>query len=130
MKIFIQLFRFGAVGIVNTLFGLIIIYGLAYFFGIWPLIANLIGYSFGLLLSFFLNQKWTFNNSENFRNLFPRYMFFSVVCYIFNVITFLISSSFISTNQYLSQLLGVFVYSISMFLVCRVFVFTERKSVS
>lgn len=52
--------RFCSVGVLNTLIGLAIIFGLMRFGGVQYVLANAIGYAIGMMLSFALNRSWTF----------------------------------------------------------------------
>ena len=58
-----SLLKFIAVGILNTLFSLCIIFGLKYFYSFEDISANFIGYIAGLTCSFFLNKNLTFNHT-------------------------------------------------------------------
>lgn len=60
---FLSAYKFIALGIINTIFGLTIIYGSMYFFALSPEISNLAGYFFGFVLGYLLNQNWTFKAS-------------------------------------------------------------------
>ncbi|GAA5264585.1 hypothetical protein ACOSOMT5_P1010 [Acidiphilium sp. MT5] len=127
MKLFVQLIRFGVVGVANTLVGLIIIYGLMFFFDTGILISNLTGYIIGLIFGFTLHRVWTFNNSQELPTLFSKYTFVAIVCYCLNISAVLIINFYFNSNRYLDQLLGICVYSIAMFLGCRQFVFTGSQ---
>ena len=52
--------RFLSVGVLNLLFGLLVIYCAKWFLEWGDVAANALGYSAGLALSFTLNSRWTF----------------------------------------------------------------------
>jgi len=62
-EIFSQEMKYLAVGLINTGGGLILIY-LCMAAGLGDVVANLIGYAFGLILSFFLHGRWTFSRAK------------------------------------------------------------------
>lgn len=127
MSIVVQLIRFGVVGAANTIVGLIIIYGLMFFFDAGILISNIIGYLIGLIFGFTLNRVWTFNSSQELSTLFPKYIFLAMACYCLNISVVLTINFYFNSNRYLVQLMGIFVYSIAMFLGCRQFVFVRSQ---
>ena len=122
------LLRFVAVGFVNTAIGLSIIYFLMFFLKIAPLIANLIGYVVGLAVSFTLNRAWTFSSKLPMTHELSRYLLVAVVCYGLNFFMVLVATSSYSINPYLAQLLGISLYTITMFLGCLWFVFVPKHS--
>ncbi|MBB6305533.1 GtrA family protein [Rhizobium leucaenae] len=119
--------RFGLVGIANTGLGLLTIYATMYFFRFGPLTANAVGYGIGFVLSFALNRKWTFQNNSSIHQVLPRYIFAAALSYIFNFIAVLTCYQLFKTNPYLIQLLGIGLYTASMFLMSKFFVFPEPK---
>ncbi|WP_374992396.1 GtrA family protein [Paraburkholderia sp. SARCC-3016] len=124
-----QLFRFGLVGVVNTLIGLFIIYAIMYLFGAGLAIANFIGYIFGFIVSFILNRIWTFRDQRSIRRVLPKYLSVACASYLLNLLVVLLVNDQFKFNGYLTQLLGVVTYTVCMFLGCRYLVFsTSRES--
>lgn len=123
-----QSLRFGAVGVVNTVIGLTAIYALMFFFGVGPAIANAVGYAFGLAVSFALNRAWTFNSSQPVGHVLPKYLLAASTCYLLNLGVVILCTTYLSANPYLAQLAGVGTYTACMFLSCRWYVFTPRRS--
>lgn len=62
---YFEVFKFTMVGILNTLIDISVSFILNGFFGIYPVICHVIGYSCGTLNSFFLNKFFTFKNTGN-----------------------------------------------------------------
>jgi putative flippase GtrA len=118
-----QLLRFGVVGLVNTAIGLVAIYGLMFFFGAGAAVANAVGYAVGLGVSFALNSMWTFNSSQRVAHVLPKYVLTAAACYLLNLGVVMVSTTRLSANPYLAQLLGVGTYTVCMFVGCRWFVF-------
>lgn len=121
-----QSLRFGAVGLVNTTIGLTAIYALMFFFGTGPALANAIGYTIGLAVSFVLNRFWTFGDSRSVAKALPPYILVAVISYLLNLSVVLLGTHHFGVGPYLVQLFGVGVYTVSMFLGCRWFVFQAQ----
>ncbi|QPB42480.1 GtrA family protein [Rodentibacter haemolyticus] len=105
--------RYVLVGICNTLLTTIIIFGLtASQFNVY--IANAIGYAAGILCSFLLNSIFTFSRPANAAN-FSRFLAVSLICYILNMKMIYIVLMIFPSRLYLSQLLGMIIYTITGF---------------
>jgi putative flippase GtrA len=126
-ELFGQLLRFGLVGALNTLIGLSAIYGLMFIFNVSVIWANLLGYATGLIVSFILNRVWTFNSGQRLAAVLPKYILVAALCYTLNLGVVEFSTLHFSVNRYLAQLFGVGVYTITMFLSCRWFVFAPPR---
>jgi putative flippase GtrA len=118
-----QQLRFVMVGLVNTAVGLSIIYGFMYFFNAGPGVANSLGYSAGLIVSFFLNGAWTFGAKNRSVYTIMKFVVVAAISYISNLIVVLIASKVFLVNPYIAQILGIPPYTVIMYLGCRKFVF-------
>jgi putative flippase GtrA len=123
--LFRQTVRFGAVGLLNTIVGLTAIYSVLFFFRAGPIIANVIGYSIGLILSFFLNRNWTFDQAGTGHAKLPAFLLVVGLSYLCNLGVVAAGSYVFGLSPYLAQLFGVPIYTTAMFLGCRMFVFTS-----
>jgi len=61
---FLEVIKFGFVGILNTLISLAVIYILMNLVGLDYRVSNISGYVAGLINSFFWNRNWTFKDKE------------------------------------------------------------------
>jgi putative flippase GtrA len=59
----VQIIKFTAVGILNTLIDISVAFALKGFFGIYYIICQIVGYTSGTLNSFFLNKFFTFKRN-------------------------------------------------------------------
>ena len=82
MKIFLQAVKFGVVGIVNTLITLVIIWFMTKRMDCSEALSNFVGYIIGLLNSFLLNRKWTFDSKVNMLGGAFRFLLVFAVCYV------------------------------------------------
>ena len=64
-----NLVRYLVVGFLNTLLGLMVIYFAMYVLRFGVVAANVIGYAVGVVVSFLLNQRWTFAHRGPARRL-------------------------------------------------------------
>ncbi|MQB08266.1 GtrA family protein [Agrobacterium tumefaciens] len=122
-----QVLRFGTVGLVNTAVGLLAIYVLMYVFDTNLLIANASGYIVGLLVSFLLNRTWTFRSDQRTTVVLLRYIAAALFSYSLNFLIVLYGDMYSSVNQFFLQIIGISFYTVSMFILCRYFVFAVRS---
>lgn len=118
-----QSLRFGAVGLVNTAIGLLAIYAVIFFFNTGPAAANAVGYAIGLAVSFALNRIWTFGDGRAVGKVLPRYLLAAAISYLLNLSVVLLCTHYFGVGPYLVQLFGIGIYTVTMFLGCRWFVF-------
>lgn len=123
-KISSALLKFLAVGVLNTLLSIVIIFALKYFYSFSDVIANFIGYVAGLICSFILNKKWTFNHTGQLTPTAIKFVLVFIVAYVANifVVLILIQSG---ANSYFSHLLAMPIYTIILYLGSKFFVFKQ-----
>ena len=117
--------RYLIVGVLNSSITLIIIFLLKWGMHFGDVFANLTGYIIGLIFSFILNNKWTFNFKENSHYIYLKFLLIFVLAYLFNLVTVLICINFINLDSYFSHALGVPAYTIIGYLGNRYFVFKK-----
>lgn len=122
-----QSLRFGIVGLLNTAVGLAAIYAVLLIFRTGPAVANAVGYTIGLALSFMLNRLWTFGSRHRAAALLPRYLLVVLIAYLLNLATVLTLVWLIEANPYTAQLPGMAVYTLAMFGGSRWFVFAPAS---
>lgn len=118
------LWRFGLVGVANTVAGLAFIYS-ARAIGFGEVAANALGYAVGLVLSFSLNGQWTFAYRGR---LIPRAMRFGLVvllAWLANLAALLelLRGGVAAT---LAQAGAVLPYAVVSYLGCRWWVFADE----
>jgi putative flippase GtrA len=118
-----QFMKFGVVGLLNTAVGLGLITGTMYFLKLNPFLANAIGYSVGIVLSFVLNGRLTFSHRSLTNDMFVRFLVVCLVAYLANVVTVSLTLGY---NKYAAQIFGMIVYTAVNFIGCRTFAFETR----
>ena len=93
--------------------------------GLSAILSNVIGYFFGAILSYYLNKKYTFKSDS--KNQTEALKFFTVlfISYLINFITLQWLLTFI--NPYYAQLISAIVYTLSSFILAKVFVFNNNE---
>ena len=118
--------RFILVGAVNTTLGLSVIFAAKGILGLDDFVSNLLGYSFGLLISFFLNRKWTFSHHGHISPAIVRFGVAFLLSYIANLMTVYGLRDGVGLNSYLAQALGVAPYTLIFYFTSRYYVFPEN----
>jgi putative flippase GtrA len=118
--------RYLAVGVVNTIVGLGLVYAAIYFLAMGNASANLLGYAAGVLLSFVLNRNWTFEHDGPTSSAFARFIAVTGVAYLANLLTVLVLADGLGVNRYLAQAAGIPPYTIIGYLGARRFAFKKN----
>jgi putative flippase GtrA len=121
-----SLLKFLTVGVINTLLSLLVIFGLKYFYLMSDFYANLIGYIVGLICSFVLNRKWTFNHSGDLFNTILKFLLVFILAYSANII-FVLALIKINVNSYFSHIMGIPLYTIIFYLGSKFVVFKSNS---
>ena len=116
-----QVLRYSWVSIVNTIFGLSVIWCLMYV-DVGPFTANAAGYATGLLLSYFLNSTWTFRDHNAGRPI-GRYLLTFAIAYTMNLLVLNYGLQVMNQPAYAIQLVAMTTYSVTFFILCRYIVF-------
>ena len=115
--------RFCAVGGVNTVVGLTMIYVSMRIFNLNYIVANMIGYGIGFIISFLLNRSWTFDYSGPILANSVVWAAVVVCSYIINIFVVVIMHDIVRVDVYVAQSLGIVTYTILSFLGGRYYVF-------
>lgn len=118
-----QFTRFLAVGAVNTLVGLLVIFGFMYFFDAAPVAANVAGYGVGFIVSFVLNREWSFRSGVRVVRALPRFLLVTLAAYAANLLVLIVLTAPGTLNPYVAQGAAMATYTVLSFLGCRWFVF-------
>lgn len=120
---FIHFIKFNIVGIINTIFGYSIVFGTMYFLNFDAKISNALGYILGVLLSYYLNRKYTFKSEARVKNEILKFFGVFIIAYTFNFLTLVLSIEYLHINEYISQVISAVVYTVTFFILSKFFVF-------
>jgi putative flippase GtrA len=118
-----SVYRYLAVGVLNTLVGLAVIYFCLYALGTGNAGANALGYAVGIVVSFYLNKRWTFRHDGSALPALLRFIAVLGVAYIVNLVTVLLLADGFGMNRYLAQAMGIPPYTILGYVGSRLFSF-------
>lgn len=126
---FVQILRFGLVGVANTMVGLGTIWMLIWAAGWADPAANLMGYVVGLACSFLLNRAWTFRDSGQFGTSLLRFVLVFLVAYAVNLGAMFWFRDTLGVGRYWAHALATIPYTVVFFLGSRLFVFVNPTRV-
>ncbi len=121
-----NLYKYLAIGVINTIVGYGIIFSLMYI-GTSPYLSNLTGYCVGIVVSYCLNKNFNFRSKLPHRKSFPRFVFILFIAYFANVITLTIALEIFEINKYIAQIISGAVYVMIGFTGSKFVAFYERK---
>ena len=118
---------FCAVGVINTLVGLSIIFGLMRFADADFRSANAVGYALGFMLSYALNRSWTFAYGGDVFRSAMKWTLVVATAYGLNLAVVIVMHKACGLNAYLAQAFGVPTYTLVSFFGARLFAFPSRQ---
>lgn len=115
-----QAFRYCVVGGMNTaVTAAVILILTASEIGLYT--SNFLGYLAGIFFSFILNTYFTFSAKPSFIRL-VKFISCCVICYLINLVAIKTAMNFVLENKYIVQLIGMFFYTVSGFLINKLWV--------
>jgi putative flippase GtrA len=114
--------RYAGSGALNTLVGFSVIFILMAL-GVSPILANVGGYLFGLILGFLLSKKLVFRSNGHFATEIIRYLAAFLFCFVVNLLVLQLTLDFLRWNATFCQLLAAAAYTVTMYLLTRLLVF-------
>jgi putative flippase GtrA len=118
-----QLIKFLVVGALNTLLGYAVIFACMYLLGLSALLSNVIGYAFGLVLSYVLNRKVTFQSTSKSKAEVFRFLLVFLIAYFANFFVLLMLINVWKFHEGGSQLVAGVVYVLFSFVLNKYYVF-------
>lgn len=121
-----QLIKYLIVGSLNTLVGLLVIFGAM---GLWhagAIAANVIGYAVGLSTSFALNRRWTFAHRGRIGASLMRFVAVQAVAYLANLAVLMALIRYTGINHYVAQCIAIVPYLVIGFAGSRSFAFSPH----
>lgn len=124
--------KFLIVGVVNTLFGAAIMFGLYNLAGCSYWLSSAANYFLGSILSFFLNKSFTFGNKDSLRNTVPKFVLNILICYLlaFGIakpaVLYLLEGSPATIQENLAMFVGMCLFTAFNYIGQRYFAFKEN----
>jgi len=121
----LRVLRFAVVGLINTLVALGVIFAMKWTLSLGDAWANLIGYGFGLIISFALNRRWTFRFQGPSLTAVWKFCGVVLAAYGLNLALVMAAVSSFEVNSYVAQTLGVLPYSLLTYFGFKHLVFSD-----
>lgn len=121
-----QFLKFGAVGFFNTLitvvtFNILVILGLNY------VLSNILGYTFGIINSFYWNKKWVFKSNSGEINIIFKFVMVNLVTLGLNTFLLYLLVDHLHIRYFLSQLVATAVGMVINFILNKKWTFDKAK---
>lgn len=142
-KTIVQLFKYGVIGVMNTLITVVSFYLLNTWAGVPYGAANIIGYVLGVINSFIWNRQWVFKNGKNIKREALLFGVGFVICWLLqggvslllleglgwknldvDVIPFMPMEN---AGQNIVMVISMVVYTIANYIYNRTITFKEKK---
>lgn len=125
-----EFFRYIIAGIVNTAVGYAAFFFLLRLIGLDAYVSNFISYGVGLCVAFILNKVFVFKNKRALRRAPVVFLAGFAVSYFSNIcVLYLLVNEFRVAGE-ISQLFAMAVYTVSFYIVNRLFVFSSANDSS
>jgi len=121
--------RFSMVGVLNTAVDFLMFTLCQSVFSLGYSLSQIIGYSFGVINSFVMNKKWTFDDRKVNKKTFHEFMQFAVVNFISLSITIIAMNVLVknlNVGVYTSKIIITLLAQITNYLGYKLWVFNEE----
>lgn len=116
---------FSLVGVVNGIVGVSVIV-IAGLLGASPILANVLGYGAGLVVSFLLNSRITFHARVVDRCTLMRFLSAFAASFAVNLAAVGVAGKLLDTHKLVASLAGTPLYILMFYLLCEYWVFRQR----
>lgn len=124
--------KFLIVGVVNTLFGTAIMFGLYNLAGCSYWVSSAANYFFGSILSFFLNKNFTFQNKDSLQKTLPKFVLNILLCYLLAygiakpTALYLLKDCAVTIQENVAMFVGMCLFTAFNYIGQRYFAFKEE----
>ena len=120
---FVQLVKFGIVGVSNTIITASIVWILLVYLNLSNYAANIVGYLAGLFNSFIWNRKWTFKSNSQFSNTAFKFLITFAISYLIQLGNLYLLLNYTTFDAYFCQLVSIVVYTLVNFILNKYYTF-------
>ncbi|HXK37227.1 MAG TPA: GtrA family protein [Candidatus Paceibacterota bacterium] len=115
--------RYGMIGVVRTLIGAGLLYVLPSVLGLNYILSNVIVYSIGLALGFFLHKRWAFRSNRRWSKEAVPYLVSFAVAYAANMLTLVLLAESLRVDTIIAQGAGMTVFILINYLANKYWTF-------
>jgi putative flippase GtrA len=126
MKEIYRFAKFAIVGVSNTLLTLLT-YWLLVYFGMYFVTANIIGYTLGVVNSYFWNSKYVFEKIGAHTTTIPKFVVVNLIVLGLTTTLLYMFVERIGLNKYIVQLMVIPVGMVSNYILNKAWTFKTRK---
>ena len=126
-KFFIEAFKYGIVGVGNTLLTLSVIWLMRSVLELPLIVANMTGYVLGFINSFVFNRIWTFKGKDDWKKEFIKYLIVFLICYLIQLGFVLLLENYTTLKETYTTLLGMVVYTGVNFFLNKYYTFKTKS---
>lgn len=123
-----QLLRFALVGVLNTVVGYAVIFACMYLAGLGPVVSNVVGYAFGLVVSYTLNRTFTFRSAAGKKREIVRFLSIFMVAYLANIGVLMLLIDHLDVHKGWAQLAAGVVYTVLFYVLSKYYVFAASHA--
>jgi putative flippase GtrA len=126
------IFRFGLAGAANTAVGFLAIAVLDVGLHLPPALANAIGFALGIVLSFTLNRSFVFRSNLALHTSGPRFLLVVAIAFALNQAVLALAGRVLGATpggHIAAQLAGMSIYTLVVFVLCRIWIFRTGEPV-
>ena len=123
--VYIQFVRYAIVGVVSNII-LFVLYLLFTFYGLGPKLSMSILYATGVLQTFFVNRRWTFQYIGESYSEFIRYCLSYVFGYVVNILALIVCVDTIGWPHQIVQGCMIVVLAVLLFCLQKFWVFRSQ----
>jgi len=115
-KLLLEFGRFGLVGVIRTILGVIFIFIPYNLWGVNYILCNVAGYSIGFVTGFILHKNWVFKSKGDWnKEAIPYFVTFGIG-YIINMILLILCAEKLMLNKNISQIIAICGFSTTNYL--------------
>ena len=126
-KFILELGKFGIVGVLRTIIGLIIIFIPHNIWGVNYILCNIVAYSVGLIVGFILHKKWVFKSNRIWNKEAIPYFVTFCIGYIINMILLILCAEKFMLNKNISQVIAIFGFTTTNYLLNKFWTFRNAS---
>ncbi len=130
-ELFIQFFKFGIVGAINTILSYVITNGCYYLLSLNEQFSNIIAFVITVFISFMLNGKFVFNNKQNersfWKSLFKVYAAYSITGLFLTAILLYVEERIFGIPHYIATLMNLVITVPINFILNKFWAYKEKE---
>lgn len=130
-ELFIQFFKFGIVGAINTILSYVITNGCYYLLSLNEQFSNIIAFVITVFISFMLNGKFVFNNKQNersfWKSLFKVYAAYSITGLFLTAILLYVEERILGIPHYIATLMNLVITVPTNFILNKFWAYKEKE---